>query len=136
MIEATQAMDATEGWLRSLRGEAVSDGTGSTVAGGPAESDDDTASMLADEVASQPAQDADAAMKKPRSEPSAQGVLDAVLHAKKNLIESDARAADAANRMRAFKAEAQGDVQIQKAFQHMADYSDQLFTERSLNQNH
>ena len=135
MIEATEASDATERWLRSLRGDDVSDDAASTAVGGPAESDDDTASMLADEVASQPAQDADAAMKKPRSEPSAQGVLDAVLHAKKNLIESDARAADAANRMRAFKAEAKGDVQIQKAFQHMADYSDQLFTEQGFTMN-
>ena len=44
------------------------------------------------------------------------------------MLEAANKTEDHLNRMRAFEAEAQGDKKTQKAFQLMADYSDQFFT--------
>ena len=55
--------------------------------------------------------------------------------AKKTLLEEANRMEDHLNRIRAFKAEAKGDEAVAVAFQKMADYSDQFFTDDQFTMN-
>ena len=107
-------------WLSSLRGEVPGDAA-STVEGSDAASEVasvSAASWAASSAAPPPAQ-----------------LAHTVARAKKEMLEAANKTEDNLNRMRAFEAEAPGDQKTQKAFQLMADYSDQFFSDHHFTMN-
>ena len=70
-----------------------------------------------------------------RRDGSVGGVTAAVARAKKGVLEAANEAEDHLTRMRAFRAEAKGDEKTQKAFQLMADYTDQFYNDNNFTMN-